>query len=128
MIIKVCQFIFAMSLLYSLGKGHGPSFEQTSPKDALCQVWLKLAQWFWRRFFLISSMYFLNYFLFPPLGKRRGPSFEQILIYFTQGYFLQSLVEIGLVVLERLIFKFRWYIFTLLLLSPLEKGCGPSFE
>jgi hypothetical protein len=28
-----------------------PSFEQTwnpSPKDDLCQVWLKLAQWFWR--------------------------------------------------------------------------------
>jgi hypothetical protein len=29
-----------------------PSFEQTlipSPKGDLCQVWLKLAQWFWRR-------------------------------------------------------------------------------
>ena len=24
--------------------------EFPSPKDALCQVWLKLAQWFWRRF------------------------------------------------------------------------------
>ena len=23
--------------------------ESPSPKDALCQVWLKLAQWFWRR-------------------------------------------------------------------------------
>ena len=23
-----------------------------SPKDALCQVWLKLAKWFWRRRFL----------------------------------------------------------------------------
>ena len=23
--------------------------ESSSPKDALCQVWLKLAQWFWRR-------------------------------------------------------------------------------
>ena len=26
-------------------------FESPSPKDALCQVWLKLAQWFWRRIF-----------------------------------------------------------------------------
>ena len=24
-------------------------FESPSPKDALCQVWLKLAKWFWRR-------------------------------------------------------------------------------
>ena len=23
--------------------------ESPSPKDALCQIWLKLAQWFWRR-------------------------------------------------------------------------------
>ena len=26
--------------------------ESSSPKDALCQVWLKLAQWFWRRRFI----------------------------------------------------------------------------
>jgi hypothetical protein len=26
--------------------------ESPSPKDDLCQVWLKLAQWFWRRKFL----------------------------------------------------------------------------
>jgi hypothetical protein len=34
-------------------KGLSPSFEQIetpSPKDNLCQVWLKLAKWFWRRF------------------------------------------------------------------------------
>ena len=32
-------------------KGRDPSFEleSPSPKNALCQVWLKLAQWFWRR-------------------------------------------------------------------------------
>ena len=23
--------------------------QSSSPNDALCQVWLKLAQWFWRR-------------------------------------------------------------------------------
>ena len=43
--------------------------ESPSPKDALCQVWLKLAQWFWRRRFLN----FINVFsLFPyylPLEK-----------------------------------------------------------
>ena len=39
------------------------------PKDALCQVWLKLAQWFWRRRFLN----FINVFLlFSPLEKDRA--------------------------------------------------------
>ena len=28
---------------------HLNKLESTSPKDALCQNWLKLAQWFWRR-------------------------------------------------------------------------------
>ena len=31
------------------GALHLNKFESPSPKDALCQVWLKLAQWFWRR-------------------------------------------------------------------------------
>ena len=28
---------------------HLNKLKSPSPKDALCQVWLKLAQWFWRR-------------------------------------------------------------------------------
>ena len=28
---------------------HLTKLESPSPKDALCQVWLKLAQWFWKR-------------------------------------------------------------------------------
>ena len=31
------------------GALHLKKLESPSPKDALCQVWLKLAQWFWRR-------------------------------------------------------------------------------
>ena len=31
---------------------HLNKLESTLPKDALCQVWLKLAQWFWRGRFL----------------------------------------------------------------------------
>ena len=31
------------------GTFHLNKLESPSPKDALCQVWLKLAQWFWRR-------------------------------------------------------------------------------
>ena len=45
---KFCQCIFAILLLSLLGKRCGTSFELTlssSQIDALCQVWLKLAQW-----------------------------------------------------------------------------------
>ena len=55
-ILKFCQCIFAISLLSLFGKGHGPSFHSNelgppSPKNALCQVRLKLAKCFWRRNF-----------------------------------------------------------------------------
>jgi hypothetical protein len=35
--------------------------ESPSPKDALCQVWLKLAQWLWRRRFLNAPTYFFHF-------------------------------------------------------------------
>ena len=44
-IFKFCQCIFVISLL-------------SLPKDAMCQVWLKLAEWFWRRRFLKVWMNF----------------------------------------------------------------------
>jgi hypothetical protein len=36
------------------------------PKDDLCRVWLKLAQWFWRRFLndLTPFLYFCDYLPF----------------------------------------------------------------
>jgi hypothetical protein len=52
MIFKNFQCIFIVLLLFPLGEGQSPSFkklESPPPKDDLCQVWLKLAQWFWRR-------------------------------------------------------------------------------
>ena len=46
------------------GGFHLNKFESPSPKDALCQVWLKLAQWFWRR-------RFLNFFkLLGPIDRK----------------------------------------------------------
>ena len=45
--------VFSLFLNYLLlekgGTLHLNKFESPSHKDALCQVWLKLAQWFWRR-------------------------------------------------------------------------------
>jgi hypothetical protein len=63
-----------------------------------------------------------------PLWRGPGPLFEQFRIPFTQGWFMSSLIEIGLLVLEKKIFKNFQCIFTLLWLSPLREGQSPSFE
>jgi hypothetical protein len=56
--------------------------ESPSPKDDLCQVWLKLAQWFWRRRFLNDPTKFLHFCDYLPfeddlvlyLNKLESPS------------------------------------------------------
>jgi hypothetical protein len=40
---------------------HLNKIESPSPMDDLCHVWLKLAQWFWRRRFLIDPTPFLHF-------------------------------------------------------------------
>ena len=66
-------------------------FEFLSPKDALCQVSLKLAQWLWRRRLLNS----VNVFpLFP--WKKAWPFIGKNL-----NSHHPSLVEIGPVILEK---------------------------
>ena len=60
-----------------------------------------------------------------PLRKGLGPSFEQTWIPFTKGCFVLSLVEIGLVVLEKKIFKiFSIYFGYFFIISP-WKRTGP---
>ena len=74
-------------------------------KDALCQVWLKIAQVdLENKIFKISSIYLA--ILLIPLGKGDGPSFIQSWIPLNQVCFVQSLVLIGLAPLEK-IFKIR---------------------
>ena len=52
---RLLNFVNVFSLFRNylpLEKGgalHLNKLESPSAKDALCQVWLKLAQWFWRR-------------------------------------------------------------------------------
>ena len=59
---------------FSLQKGGGlylNKIEPPSPKDELCQVWLKLARWFMRRrFFKFVNIFsqFRNYFSFEKGG------------------------------------------------------------
>ena len=71
-IFKIRQRIFAIWLLSPLensGALHLKKIESHSPKDALCQVWLKLAQWFWRRRFFNFVNVFLLFCYYLPLEK-----------------------------------------------------------
>ena len=74
------------------GAFHLNRLESSSPNDALCQAWLKLAQWFWRRTSLKFCQYIFTLLLLSPLGKGRGHSFEETWIPFTQECFVPSLV------------------------------------
>ena len=74
-------------------------FNSFFPKNVLCKVWLKLAQWFWRRSFLNFVFSLCRNYL--PLKKGFGPSFEETWIVTTKWCFVQSLVEIGPVVLVK---------------------------
>ena len=59
---KISSMYFCYLVIILLGKGQGPLFEKIespSPKDGLYQVWLKLAQWFWRRFFNFVNVFLL---------------------------------------------------------------------
>ena len=67
------NFVY-LFLLHCISKLSPLGNESWSPKDGLCQVWLNLVQWFWRRRFLN----FINTFslsLISPFGKGLGPSF-----------------------------------------------------
>jgi hypothetical protein len=48
---------------------HMTKLESPSPKNDLCQVWLKLAQWFWRRRFLNDPTPFLHFCDYLPFEE-----------------------------------------------------------
>ena len=79
-LLILCEFIgFHLKKLESFFRNYLPlekvsalhlnKFKSLSPNDALCQVWLKLAQWFWRRRFLnfVNVISRIPYYL--PLEK-----------------------------------------------------------
>ena len=70
------KFINVFSLFRNylpLEKGevlHFKKLKSPSPKDTLCQVSLKLAQWFWRRFLNFVNVF--CYFVISSTWKRTG--------------------------------------------------------
>ena len=72
-IFKFLQCIFSLFRNYlpveKAGALHLNKLESPSTKNALCQVWLKLAQWFWRRRFLNFVNVFSLFRNYLPLEK-----------------------------------------------------------
>ena len=75
-ILKFCNEFFAIFFIIFPLERAGPLFEQTFPlpKDALCQVKLKLVHWFWRRRYLN----FINVFSHLPMEKEMALNFYKI--------------------------------------------------
>ena len=80
--------------------------EFPSPKYALCQIWLKLAYWFWRRrFFLNFVNVFSPFCNYLPLEKGGALYLTKLESPSPEDAFCQ--VEIGSAVLEKKLFIFR---------------------
>ena len=95
-----CYFCY----YFPLEKGvalHLNKLESSSPKNALCHIWLKLALWFLRRWFFKFVNIFLLFPYYLPLEKGVALHLNNAWIPITQGCFVPSLFEIGPVVLER---------------------------
>ena len=72
---RFLNFVNVFSLFHNYlpleegGVLHLNKLESPSPKDALCQVWLKMAQWFWRRRFFNFINVFSLFHYYLPLEK-----------------------------------------------------------
>ena len=92
-------------------KWHGSSEKPISNYEVQLKLWL---------------YHNVNYERKKPISSLRIEwLFVQTRVHFTKGCFVPSLVEIGLAVLEKKIFKCG---FPISLLSPFGKGNCPSFE
>ena len=109
------------------GALHLIKLESPLPKDALCQVWLKLARWFWRRRFFKSVNVFSLFRNYLPLEKGGALPLNKLESPSPKNALCQVWLKLAHWFLRRF-FKFCQCIFAILLLSPLGKGRGPSFE
>jgi hypothetical protein len=58
---------------------------ETPPKDDLCKVWLKMAQWFWRKRFLNDPIRYLHFCIDLPFEEDLAHYLNKLGIPFTQG-------------------------------------------
>ena len=125
--LKFRQCIFAISLLSPVGKVWSIIW-QKNPLN-LPHARMIILSWNWPTGSREEHLIIFKFLqcisansLLSPIGKGRGPSFEQTWILVTQ-----RLVDIWPVVLEKIL-KFRQRIFAISILSPFGKRRDPSYE
>ena len=102
--------------------------ESPLPKEALCQVWLKLAQWVWRRryfyFFNVFSL-FRNYL---PLEEGRALHLNKTEFSSPKDALCQVRLKFAQLFWRRRFFNFFNVFWLFRNYLPLGKRQGPSFE
>ena len=96
--------------------------ESYSPKDALCQVWLKLAQWFWRRRFFNFVNVFSLFGNYLPLEKDRALHLNKTESPLPKDDLCQVWLKLTQWFLRRRFFNFVNLFSQFLNYLPLEKG------
>ena len=106
---------------------HLNKLESRSPRETLCQVWLKLSKWFWRRLLHVVNLFLLfpNYlplgWAWPFIWIDLNSLHLRILCAKLSWNWPSGSREYDL-------FKSLRFIFIISQLSPIWNGCGPSFE
>ena len=108
LIQRIKKKLYENLLVLNLNK-----LEFPSPKDALCQDWLKLAQWFWRRgFFNFVNVFSLsqNYL---PLEKDRALHLDKLESPSLKDALCQVWLKLAQWFWRRRFLKLRRYIFAI---------------
>jgi hypothetical protein len=99
-----------------------------TPMDDLCQAWLKLAQWFWRRRFLNESTPFSHFCDYLPFEEDLAIYLNKLEFSSSKDNLYQVWLNLACWFWRRRYWKKFQCIFTLSQLSPLEEGLSTSFE
>ena len=84
---------------------HLNKLESSSPKDSLCQVLLKMAQWFWRRRFLKVLNVFLLFRNYLPFEKGVAHHLNKFESPLTKNAFCQVWLKLDQLFWRRRFFK-----------------------
>ena len=95
------------------GALHLNKLESPSSKNALCQVWLKLAQWFWRRRFLNFINVFSLFHNYLPFENGVALIWTKLNILHPRLLCVKFCCKLAQLFWRRRFFNFRQCIFTI---------------
>jgi hypothetical protein len=101
-------------------------FEFPSSKDNLCQVWLKLVQWFWRKRFINDPTPFLHFCDYLPFEKNLALNLKKLKFPLPKGNLYQVWFNLACCFWRRrfFFFKFSVYFYSFAIIS-LWRGTIP---